>query len=393
MTNTNTETKNKKTFIKYPKIDNVKTIITRVRKSQKMKFAGLDEDNNPTFEAPNYPTLEFEGTVKMHGTHASVIVWNDGETVIQSRNRIIDEFNDNAGFANYIKSELGEKYFHKLVHDHELFHGASTNHYAFMFDGEFIGANIQAGVALNGMKKAFVLTNISLVEFKDDTLDIETANITWLEDVFDSLLDNYKDVDGFNTERLFHIQEFPTYKVSLDFNDQETVRRTVEKIMYEIEDNCPVGALLNPKSENTIGEGVVFTCIDDDEKWNKDNSFWFKVKGKKHERAGGGSRKSTQEKVPFTQEQHDFREAFFLEALTNDRLMQGIEYLNEMNKPIDKSSTGDYIKWLCQDVKSENGTLILNGMKLGLDAKLDMNRWVADSSKAFFFEYIENLDS
>ena len=58
-------------LIKYPSIGQFRNAIRTI--SDKIAFQGLDEDDSPImdYNIPK-PTLKFHGTVKLHGTNASV---------------------------------------------------------------------------------------------------------------------------------------------------------------------------------------------------------------------------------------------------------------------------------------------------------------------------------
>src|ERR1700690_520402 len=100
-------------------------------------------------------TMEFRGTVKLHGTNAGIVgMFQDGILIsiyCQSRNKIITPELDNAGFAKFIhsikKEELSKILFEPLDVLTENFSGKVVIY------GEFCGGSIQANVALNQLEK------------------------------------------------------------------------------------------------------------------------------------------------------------------------------------------------------------------------------------------------
>ena len=54
--------------------------------------------------------VTFYGTVKLHGTNASVVVDHEGNFYCQSRNRVITPENDNYGFAEWLHEEPGQQH-------------------------------------------------------------------------------------------------------------------------------------------------------------------------------------------------------------------------------------------------------------------------------------------
>ena len=290
------------TFKQYPKTPNLKDTGISVRKNFSTRtFLHLDENNDPVFKVTPAPTVVATGTVKLHGTHADVVLV-DGELSVQSRNRIIPEGEDHAGFNAFVQGR--ELWFKQALQNLE------ANGEEAVISGEWCGGNIQPGVAITGMEKAFVLFNKNIPANKD--------------------------------VRIFNIYDFPTFELELDFNNMEALHNQLLEITLAVEENCPVGAVLNPETENTIGEGVV---------WNftiNGRFYIFKHKGDKHQRTA----RVPKVKVEMPEEKKSAVEEFLAKTVTGDRLAQGIEYLNEMNITGGKR-IGEYIKWVSQDVFTE----------------------------------------
>lgn len=345
-----------KQFIKYPSLKKFKDL---KKSATSRKFVGL-ADNEPQFE-DDTPTLEFEGTVKMHGTHASIVYWRDGEVTYQSRNRILTPQNDNHGFATAMSGQSYKIPSVWFEDDYIL--------QAIMFDGEWCGGNIQGGVALSGAEKQFIVTNVSKVYMSS-------------EGKFQQHFFNY----GLGNICPFKsIKDFKTYSTQVDFNDPEAYTKLMEKTL-EVEENCPVGAEINPDSECNIGEGIVWTCTTAG--YENNPEWWMKVKGTKHERAGGGLKKS-QSDEPLTVEQEALKEAFCKQALTVDRLEQGIEYLQEMEFELSQKSTGHYLKWFLTDVAKEVEEEALLCYASGLTWKGHLCKWIQSDAKNYFFDRLE----
>ena len=62
------------------------------------------------------PTLTFNGTIKLHGTCAS-ICYNDYNMWVQSRKQIITPLKDNAGFAFFVESKEEKDKLHLSLRD------------------------------------------------------------------------------------------------------------------------------------------------------------------------------------------------------------------------------------------------------------------------------------
>ena len=84
-------------MIKFPSIDQFRQIIREVKTNH--DYQGKSEDGSPIYQHNSpYPAIEFTGTVKLHGTNASIVKYKDGRIEYQSRERVLDLQHDNAGF-------------------------------------------------------------------------------------------------------------------------------------------------------------------------------------------------------------------------------------------------------------------------------------------------------
>lgn len=91
-----------KKFISFPKIGDLKSAIREL--THQARFVGLDENGQPIYSHDPLPTLTFKGTVKLHGTNASVCYNAESGFWVQSRNNIITVNSDNAGFAFFAET-------------------------------------------------------------------------------------------------------------------------------------------------------------------------------------------------------------------------------------------------------------------------------------------------
>lgn len=91
-----------KKFISFPKIKDLKSVVRDL--IHHARYQGDDENGQPIYSHDTLPTLSFTGTVKLHGTNASVCFNNQSGYWAQSRNNIITPTKDNAGFAFYAES-------------------------------------------------------------------------------------------------------------------------------------------------------------------------------------------------------------------------------------------------------------------------------------------------
>ena len=124
---------------KYPSIGQFRHTIKEVR--ERHDFAEVDENGDAVYRhLTDYPVLQFQGTVKLHGCNAGIIRYRNGTYQFQSRERILTIESDNYGFMNaMISKDLSS-----------LFDRFACNSYVAIY-GEWCGKGIQKGVAIDSL--------------------------------------------------------------------------------------------------------------------------------------------------------------------------------------------------------------------------------------------------
>ncbi len=318
---------------KYPSIEQFRNVVKAVKTSH--DFQGKDEEGNAIYaHTEPYPTLTFRGTVKLHGTNASIVKYADGFTY-QSRERVLSLDDDNAGFmSKMLETDLDV-----------LFNRLPFTEYAAIY-GEWCGKTIQKGTAVNALEKLFVIFGVRV----DDV---------WLELPEDL---------HYNEARIYNILQFPTFSIDIDFNAPEQAQSKLTELTLAVEACCPVGKFFNIEG---VGEGIVFTCVSRPD-------LKFKSKGEKHSH--------TRVKVinAADVEMMENIDEFIEAVVTENRLNQGITYLNEQSIPVDAKSTGEFLRWVVMDVmKEENDTMEANG----LDEKL-VKKAIAAKARSWFMRQV-----
>lgn len=298
---------------KFPSIEQLRNVVRTVKSSHDYK--GKDEEGKAIYyHDTDYPTLKFIGTVKLHGTNAGIVKYSDGRLEYQSRERVLSLDADNSNFMETM-SNLNTSF---------LFDRFQFSDYCAVY-GEWCGGNIQKNVAINGLPKMFVIFGIKV----DDV---------WV--------DIPKDLHD-NKNNIYNIYQFPTYEVDIDFNNPSLIQNKLIELTIEVENTCPVGKFFG---KDGIGEGIVFTCIS-----NQD--LRFKSKGEKH-----SSSKVRVLNAVDTEELNNIKE-FVDYAVSENRLEQGITYFKENNIELDVKNTGTFLSWIVKDVlKEESDTIIENNL-------------------------------
>ncbi len=298
---------------KYPSIEQFRSVIRKVK--MQTDYQGNDDNGNPVYKnSEQYPTLSFLGTVKIHGTNAGVVKYYNGGLEFQSRERVLSLEQDNSGFMNCMVNLNWNKFLERFNF---------TNNVAVY--GEWCGGKIQKGVAINGLEKMFVIFGIKI------------------DDVWSDLPKDFHH----NEIGIYNILQFPTYEIDIDFNNPELSQNKLINMTISVEENCPVGKFFGV---NGIGEGIVFTCIN-----NQD--LKFKSKGEKHS--------ASKVKVLNTVDVEELNSiSEFVEmAVSQNRLEQGISFFKENNIENETKNTGEFIRWVVNDVlKEELDTIESNNL-------------------------------
>lgn len=330
------------TFTAFSKIGQFRNVIHHV-KSQ-TDFKGVDASGEAIYDhTSDYPVMQFRGTVKMHGTNSAIVLDENREITIQSRSRTITVLNDNAGFAAFAAG-LSPAVLNLFP----------TNTAVF---GEWAGGNIQKGVALNGLPKVFVIFGLK-----------NLVNDKWLN--VDHFMDFKDHLQMLNDENVFVTTQFPTFEIEIDFNKPELAQERLIEITEQVEKECPVGKFFDVSG---VGEGVVWDAVG-----ATTSEFRFKVKGEIH--STSKVKKLADVDVQKVENVREFIEI----TVTPGRLEQGLQVLKERKIPLEQQSTGIYLKWLVEDIITEElDTLVKNG----LCAK-DVNSAISNAGRAFWFKSI-----
>ena len=244
-----------------------------------ISFPSIDQFNhaikhvtqNAKYHEQPVPTVRFEGTVKLHGTNFAVVNQPlTGETWYQSRERIITPEQDNAGSAALALRN-------KSVID-AIFANVKANEVVNENDtiqifGEICGGNIQKGVGLVHVPKMFVIFGIRISENAESQVWMPRDKV---EKYVGSVIADAPEV--------FHIWQFPTYTMDIDFSEPRMSQNELVAITDAVEKDCPVSRKLlgDAFASELIGEGVVWTAIDTMGSSLNLNGIRFKVKGPKH---------------------------------------------------------------------------------------------------------------
>jgi hypothetical protein len=335
-------------MIKFPSIEQYRQLINKVKSHY--RYAGTDATGEPIFDNSRaLPVLTFRGTVKLHGTNAAISYdGSTGEISYQSRSRILSSGDDNAGF--YAAMSANDSVLNLIDGLKRLISKPAKNITVF---GEWCGQGIQKGVAVSELPRMFVYFAIRVTYFDESAEWMDISRVM------------------FTAQGIYNILSFEHGLISIDFNYPERHQNELIRLTEMIEARCPVGAHFGIEG---VGEGIVWTCVTPG--WES-SKFWMKVKGEKH------SSSKVKTLAAIDPEVLKSNEEFLDYAVTESRLEQGLCFLAESGLPIAMSSTGDFIRWVYQDIVKEESDTIGNIANPG--------KLVAQKAKQWFIKRINNV--
>ncbi|KAJ7127014.1 hypothetical protein C8R44DRAFT_874108 [Mycena epipterygia] len=330
--------------IAYPSTPNFKNFRTNYISGLDRRHQNADAANpevSPTPQKPPPPTkATFLGTVKLHGTNATVVFQNGRKAhpQIQSRSWVIESAQkDNLGtFALLSAAPLSS-----LVDQILAVRDQGSHFEEIYICGEVAGRGVQKGVAIVSLQRFFAIFNIRI-------------DGHWVD------MRRYKSC-SLPEHRIYNVAQYKTFEVDIDFRESTTaVLELMYKYTAEVYEACPFGAAFVDDAGEQItgpGEGIVWTMVgspfmdrefDDTVLWN------FKTKGDKFNATIRDPTRAVNQAVASAVAQ------FADYALAERRFEQGIEYLEgeqaRQGKPIDGYDvklTGAFINWVSQDAMKE----------------------------------------
>lgn len=331
---------------KFTEIEQFRNVIRAVKAHNDYKGKGEDGEAIYLHDKP-YPTLRFRGTVKLHGTNAAIVAYKrNGDSYLydcQSRERQLTLQKDNAGFMLAMRNKSYQN----------LFEGIDFKDYCAIY-GEWCGGNIQKTVALNQLPKMFVIFAIKI------------------DDVYQNIED-YRHL-MINDEQIYNILQFDHFYIDIDFERPEIAQNQIIEKTIAIETECPVGKYFNVIG---VGEGCVLEHINTE----TGERYIFKSKGEKHQ----SSKVKTLTTID-TESIENIR-AFVDYAVTENRMKQGIDKMTELGIPIELKSTGDYLRWVYNDViKEEEDTIFKNQ----IDVK-KLGGAISAKARSFWINFVNNI--
>lgn len=339
----------------YPKIT---THISEVIKN----LTDLNRDPNDHEQDVKLDPIPIVGTVKLHGTHADILIYNDDRVVFQSRNIVgLQVAKDNAGFATTMSQktkallrlrDLLVARFTQLNPDVLLDHSQPV-----LIAGEWIGQSIQKDVAISQLSKRFVIISIAI-------------NGYWQRD------SDYGGIALPNHD-IYNISRAGTFHRTLHPSDPQRTITELSTLTEQIASQCPFAATF---AITGAGEGIVWKPALAPH--NSNPALWFKTKGGRFKPTFARAPRQSPERAEQSREVAARVAGIWT---SEQRLEQGLEYMREHGIQRTKKGMGAFLKWVQSDIAVEERGYIA---EQGVDAPM-LRIEVAKIAKGW---YVARLD-
>lgn len=338
--------------IKYGKTPQFRDVIRIVKDST--YFEGLDNENNPIYDyTKELPKLTFTGTVKLHGTNASIRYNADKGIAYQSRNGVKQN-----GHFNFVE-HMNQHDLMPIINSITKATNLDPSKVNIVIYGEWAGENIQNGVAISELPKCFYVFAIKITPCCNGP-QFDSYYLRGFEDYIN--LDAYDNIE--------FIKDYKTWEYTIDFNNPEKAVEDLIDITNEVEEECPVAS---SKGVKGIGEGVVWECF------TEGSRIIFKVKGEKH--ANSKVKKLNPVDVDAVNSAAEFADLHVVQ----NRILQAIKELEIEN--VGKRHTADIITWIKNDVLSEEHATI---KERGLNIQYVVKE-LSNKTRTIFFQYLNGV--
>lgn len=354
-----------KKHIKFPSIEQFRNVVANVNRT--FNFIGLDENGEAIYdETKPKPVITFTGTVKLHGTNASVCYNELSGMWGQSRENIVTIEKDNAGFAWFV--DVNKEAFAELFEQVKQKEQVDLTKNTISIFGEWCGGNIQKGVGIANLEKSFFIFGVKIspiidVTTEQDKLDRKELVANWVDYTYLRK----------GTNKIYNVSDYQTWSIDIDFNIPQLKQNELSDLTIAVEQSCPIATAFG--FPNQIGEGIVWVgqC--------NDSRLIFKVKGELH------SSSKVKTLAPVNVEKLNGIVEFTDSVVTESRLNQALENVFPNNEPLDIKKTGDVIRWVVTDVMKEE----LDTMKANNIEPKDVNAYVSKKTKDMFMKVLSNL--
>lgn len=278
--------------------------------------------------------VSFEGSVKLHGANCGVVLDIAADLLIpQSRETILTPTADFKGFAKFVIEH--EARIRDIFSEILATEGLGDVEKLAIY-GEYVGK----GVVANNKGSAVSKFDEKMKHWALFDVAIQAPG----QEAFSA----YQLLDGIERgDRIGTVRDAGVWNLTINFSDPADVASKLaeaEALTTAVGNQCPYGTLYNLEG---AGEGIVWRPLGQYK--GREDLFW-KLKTEAHQ---GRSKPPRAKRPEVATDVQDAINDFVDATVTENRLSQGLDVMEQQCKPIAKRSTGDFVRWVTADVERE----------------------------------------
>jgi hypothetical protein len=270
------------------------------------------------------------GTVKLHGTHADILIHNDNRIVFQSRNVVgLNTTKDNAGFATCMSSKtkallrLRDLYLARWQQLNALIPIDPT--LPVLMAGEWIGKGVESGVAICELSKRFVIVSVNI-------------NGLWQKDI------DYGGI-ALPNHGIYNVSRAGYFNAALYPEEPQRTIDELQALAEQIAKQCPFAETFGLQGE---GEGLVWKPALPP--YNSNPDLWFKTKGGRFKPTFARPPRQSPENV---EQSREAAAAVAKMWCSDQRMGQGLDYMEEKGIKRNMKGLTQYLSWVQNDILIE----------------------------------------
>ena len=289
--------------------------------------------------------VTFTGTIKLHGSNCGV-VWDAATDTLQAQSRetVLTPEADYKGFAQFVATNA-VAIRSLIIHDVAWLKLLGTVRKVALY-GEWVGQGVVAkpkGSAVSTFAGRHWALFAVFATFGDD---VEATNVSYI--MMPSLA-HMRDLPP----SIGTVRSAGNWSVTIDFNDPASVEAGLAAATAAVDQvgaQCPYGKL---HGLTGAGEGIVW--MPEGEFQGREDLYW-KHKTEAHSVVDTAT---VRERPAVAPDVAETIADFVASMVTDNRLHQGLDVLEQQGLGAEKRNTGKFVQWLAADVERE-GSLALD---------------------------------
>ncbi len=327
--------------VKFDKIFQFRHLVETIK--HLTRYKGMDENKNVIYDDTPFPKeVELNGNIKLHGENVSVRYDNRGLRT-QSKEVLLSNEKDLKYFNKMVMSN-SNLWLNVIEKFRKRFNINFETHTLILY-GEYVGLGVQKKVAISNLEnKSFFFISACISPIERENMTEPPKGIrTWYDDLIlpSADISHVWDSEFGNIPNTYSINNYKKFKFTFDVNDSDNALSEINKLVDEVEKQCPVALSLG---FDGLGEGIVWRTR------YKGVRLLCKSKGEKH----SSSRDRYVSKAADVESVKNFIDI----TVTKSRLEQAMNINLDGTEKNDGQILGKISPWIKKDILEEEADIM-----------------------------------